>query len=86
MSLSRLSSHKHLRSIRHPHVVKFLDYLDDDELESSSGLEFCLVTSIVTPLRQEIHSMTALEISNGLAGIARALQFLHEQVIHTYNK
>ena len=61
-------------------MVKFLDYLDDDELDTSSGLAFCVVTSIVAPLQQEIHSMTALEISNGLAGIGRALQFLHDQV------
>jgi hypothetical protein len=61
-------------------VVKFLDYLDEEELDTSSGLAFCVVTSIVSPLQQEIHSMTALEISNGLAGIGRALQFLHDQV------
>ena len=39
-----------------------------------------MVTSLVTPLGAELESMAAVEITNGLAGIAKALDFLHTEV------
>ncbi|XP_065830237.1 protein-associating with the carboxyl-terminal domain of ezrin-like isoform X3 [Oscarella lobularis] len=70
-----------LRSLRHPHLVKFLSASDDEY----SGTIYAMVTSLVTPLGAELESMAAVEITNGLAGIAKALDFLHTECALTHN-
>ena len=73
LSLSLPQSFQHLRLMRHPNIVKFLQ-------SNTSHDRIVMVTEPVVPLHHALEGMNSEALVLGWRGVAIALHFLHSKV------
>ena len=70
---------QHLRLLRHPNIIKYLDSED-------TSSQIVLVTEPVVPVLRSLEGATAVDsVVMGLRGLAAGLDFLHQKARLSHN-